>query len=454
MSTVVSDNLLMIGYLLVWIITFVVYHLRKPMLDAGSVIIGSYVFYALISVFTINDDLFSMTYESLTLFPFILLYIMLMIGLSPAIYHHVHPVKQINDANTRLIKPLCWLMIVCGFAMVPSIVANFGDGLVKLFTDTDAGKEAYMEMLEEGEDSGGGISNIPSIIFNALFDLLIFFSFYFLTLEKKPFILILGLFASVVIGLLYPVMMGQRTGVINGIFTIFIAYFLFRNNIEKKLTRMIEVIGAVGITLTILPVVALTISRFGETNAGVTGYLNWYIGQANVYFNNHAIDDGGIRYGDRTFNLVKRVIDSSTPKNFNERRDKYRNLDIDDYYFVTYVGDFMIDFGPVLGCLIIIVFNIYVLLKTHRAREGVIELHQVLLLYFTLCVCMQGGMYLFAYSDTANLKMFALFGLYAYLRFHEVLLTRFPKKNKEDIEINESKSISAISAPVPSDTGK
>lgn len=141
------------------------------------------------------------------------------------------------------------------------------------------------------------------------------------------------------------------------------------------------------------------------------------------------MDDNGIRYGDRTINLVKRLIDSDTPRNYIERRQKYHNLDIDDNLFTTFVGDFTIDFGPIVAVIIFVVFNLYVI-RNVRIRAGTIHLHQMLLLYVTLCICVQGGMSLFSYSDTSNIKLltFALF--YAYLRYHDALLKRFPLEKK------------------------
>ena len=43
----------------------------------------------------------------------------------------------------------------------------------------------------------------------------------------------------------------------------------------------------------------------------------------------------------------------------------------------------------------------------------------------------QGGMYLFNYSDTANLKIITYIFLYGYLRYHEVLLKRYPLNTKQ-----------------------
>ena len=47
-----------------------------------------------------------------------------------------------------------------------------------------------------------------------------------------------------------------------------------------------------------------------------------------------------------------------------------------------------------------------------------------------MCICMQGGMYLLVYADTANLCIVALLGLYAYLCYHEKLLEKYPLLKK------------------------
>ena len=430
MSTVVSDNILMALYLLVWLLTFVWYHWRHHELDAGSAIIGSYVAYAAISIISLNDDLFNWMYKPLALFPFIYLYLMLMLALSPVIHLHFHPAKEIEDPHTRMIVPFCWFIFVCSLCILPNIIANFSDGFVKLFTDVDAGHDAYMEQLDESGDAGSTITNIPAIIFNACYDAAVFFAFYFLSRKEKNWPLILALLFTTFVGAMLPIMRGQRGGVILAMLTIIAAYFFFKHFLSKGIRRAVRLFGIVAVIAMVLPVAAITISRFGETNAGITGYISWYVGQENIYFNNSAMDAGGIRYGDRTINLVKRAIDPSTPKNFVERRIKYRNLEIDDYYFVTFVGDFCLDFGPILAVIIFLIFNLLVLHQIYPKEgddEDCISLHNLLLIYFVVCICMQGGMYLFAYSDLGgNLRIIVFAGLYAYLRLHKRLLEKFP----------------------------
>lgn len=425
MGASLVDNCISVFYLLIWVVTLFLYQKKRNVFDAGSVIMLSYVCYAIFSLITINDVLFSITFEPLRLFPYIYLYLMFLLALWPTIYHHCHPVKEIEDPQTRVLKFLGWIICVCAILQLPDIIANFTDGLVMLFIDTDAGKDAYSEQLENAGEAGNAISNIPAIIYNALADIGIFLFFYFLTQKNKDKFLIFGLGISILVGLLIPVMHGQRSGVILNILTLILGYFLFKEFFSKTINVIVKKIGIVIMALITLPIAAITTSRFGDKIGGVLGFLNWYIGQANIFFNNWGLDAGGIRYGDRTINLFKRIIDPSTPANFMERRDKYHNLDLDDYYFSTFVGDFTIDFGPYMAIIIFLIFNAFVLSRIRRDGDT-IKVQQILLLYFSMCICMQGGMYLFAYSDTANLRILSLFGLYAYLCYHELLLEKFP----------------------------
>lgn len=425
MSQSFIDNLYISIYLLLWVLTFIWYHVKRYRWDGGSVIIGSYVVYAIFSIVSLNDDLFSIQYDPLRLFPFFYLYVMLMIALSPVIYHHLHPVAEVEDPNTRLLKPLCWVLIICAIIQVPTIIENFSDGLVKLFTDASAGQEAYMEQAEGAEDAGSAIEDIPTLIFNALYDICIFLAFYYLSRKDRDIIFTIGILFAAFVGLLIPVMKGERGIVVINLLTIILGYMMFQEYISAKIVRWFRLLGIVAVFVVLLPVAAITVSRFGERNAGVFGFVSWYVGQENLYFNNSVMDAGGIRYGDRTMNLFKRLIDPSTPKNYVERRDKYHNLEIDDYYFTTFVGDFCIDFGPVLTVFIFVVFNLWVL-SNIRPRDGTLKLHQLLLIYLTACICIQGGMTLFAYSDTGNIKLIFALLLYAYLRYHEVLAEKFP----------------------------
>lgn len=426
-----TDYILASLYLAAWILTLLWYQHRNRQIDAGTAIIASYIGYGIFSLLTLADDFF--IYDELRLFPYIYLYVMLMIALTPTIYHHLSPPERIEPPRTRVLIVPCIIIILCGLLQLPGLVSNFSEGIVGLFLNADAGQEAYSEHIEEVRDAGSTINNLTAVLFNMVFDCGVFLTFYLLTLKKKNPLFITAMIIAMFIGMVIPVTKGQRGSVITCALTVVVGYLLFRRYMAPRINKVVQTVSAVAAIIIALPIGAITVSRFGERdgNIGVGGFINWYIGQGSIYFNNSVLNAGGIRYGDRTFNLFKRLIDPDTPKNYNERRAKYTKLEIDDYYFTTFVGDFVLDFGPVAAVVIFIVFNLYIL-TVIRPRDGTIKLHQLLAVYFTMCICMQGGMTLFMYSDGMNLKMVVFFLLYVYLRYHDVLLQKFPLKKYEE----------------------
>lgn len=315
--------------------------------------------------------------------------------------------------------------------MLPKILSEQTGGLLSILSDVSAGSEAYEEQVDKVSSSGSTIRNLPAIIYNSLSDLPPFLLFYFLKRNKRNTLIISALVITILISIYIPISQGLRGSAVATMLTILGGYFLFRKYLSKKVNKVIARVGLAFVTIIAVPIIAITVSRFGKEQAGVSGFVNWYVGQGSLYFNNYGLDNGGIRYGDRTMNLFKRFIDKDTPKNFVERRDKDRFLKIDDNFFSTFVGDFTLDFGPIIPIFIFIAFNtlITVLIKP---KNNKLKVHQLLLIYLTACISLQGGMTLYSYSDLGSLRIIALGLVYAYLRYHEVLLKRFPIKKVFD----------------------
>lgn len=424
MSELLYNNILTIGYLLLWILTLAWYHVKRNTFDSGSFIMVMYIIYAIFSVLVINDSLFSVAFAPLTLFPFIYLYVMMMIALVPVINNHLNPTTVIEPANTRLLKWLSIIIIICSVLQLPQIISNSSAGIGQILVDEGAGKEVYEETTSNASDSGGAIRNLPAVIFNMLSDVMVFFLFYFLS-QKKHKVICMGLAFAIILSIFIPISMGQRGGVISAFLTVIGAYLLFKPYLSKFINRSITIVGMSLAAIIAVPITAITMSRFGKEASGVSGFISWYIGQATLYFNNSGLDAGGIRNGDRTINMVKRLIDPSTPKNFVERRDLYHNMDISDRFYTTFVGDFTLDFGPIVA-FIIFAAVFYALYRLTRTVNQTIKTQQLMLMFFVVCISAQGGMTLFSYSDTGNLRIFAFVALYVYMNYHEMLLQKFP----------------------------
>ncbi|WP_288318188.1 O-antigen polymerase [Xylanibacter caecicola] len=432
MYTLNYDNILTCAYILMWGVTLVWYQYRRNVWDSGSILILLNQFYSVFALVTLNDDVLPFSYKPLEVFPYIYLYSMLMLALMPMIRQHLVPSDKIEEPQTRALAIAAIVIIASSVMIVPDMMGNFETGLVKLFTDADAGKDAYMEQTKEQADSGSGISNIASVMYNSMQDIAVFLFFYFLTLRGRRRWMTVALGFSFVISFLSPIMNGQRTGTINSLLLAAGSYMLFKQYLPALVNKAVRIVGTVMIVLIMLPVAAVTVSRFdGRGGGGVASFLYWYIGQAPLYFNNHCLDAGGTRNGERILNLFIRAVNPDTPKNFVERRDKYHNLEIDDHLFTTFVGDFCIDFGPIAATVIFIVFYTWAT-RQIRPRDGTIKMHQLFLVFFTMAVYIQGNMYLFSYADTGNIRLITMALFYSYLRYHEKLLERFPLTIEEE----------------------
>lgn len=430
MSEVLINNILAIGFLSMWIITLICYQHIRNVWDGGSAVIIAYIIYAIFSILSLNDPLFSIAYNQLEVFPYIYLYVMMIIALTPLIiFHHKHT-PNIQPENTRILGVISIIVLLSAILMLPEIMKD-SSNMVDIISDPAAGKDAYMEKIEGVESSGNSIRNLPAIIFNSLTDISVFIFFYYLTLEKKNKFLILCLTIGILSNFVVAIIQGQRSGVALAIFTMIGGYMLFKQYLQPKIKKWFHIIGIVTAVLIAIPFTAITVSRFGEDSGQtgtIGGFINWYVGQGSLYFNNYGLNADGTRNGDRTANLIKRVIDSKTPKNFAERREKYHNLNIDDYFFTTFVGDFTIDYGPISAVVIFLVFN-FLIISLTRTHKNTIKLHQLLLLYFVLCINLQGGMYLFSYSDIGgNLRIINYILLYTYLWYHKQLEGKFPNR--------------------------
>ena len=406
-------------YLLLWVVTLLVYRRRGQERDAGWLIIVSYIGYALFSLILFRHaDGEYYVFLPMRLWPFVYLYCMLLLALWPLIRFHKSNVTTIIEPKMWILNTLSVIIILSALACIPTLLKHLQDGsFLRLLQDSSAGQELYSEALAESEEAGSGISNIPSILLNALSDLALLLFFYYLTLKQRHPLLIAGLSIAIGIVLLTPILSGQRSNTVTTLLTFIGAYFLLRRYLGERLRRWVNILGLGLILVLSIPLAAITLSRFDQRRGGAVGSVVYYIGQANLNFNNYGLDAGGIRHGDRTINLLKRVIDPyNTPKNFQERRDKYPDLKMDDNVFYTFVGDFTLDFGPWKTVLIFLIFNMLVVSATRSQTDdqgkASLAFHQLLLLYMVTCIAMQGGFWLFGYADTAGLRLIALLLLY------------------------------------------
>lgn len=415
-----TNHILLAANLLIYTITFILYQRKHDYLSTGSLYLLYTIFTCILAWICFATPNSFYRFNDLTLFPFIYLYIGLML--------FILPVLKFDEKHTELIQPthrafdlLCIFVILMGLIQVVDVVHSFQEGIGSMIWDIRSGAELYSDTRSNADTSGEGISNIYAIIGGSFSHLVILFAFIHLTRDKINYLIVAGLLLCFAIDLMASIANGSRGNTVLKCITVVFAFWLTRHWMQQHIRRRIGAL-LIGIIIAVsIPIIMITIGRFSDRSSmdkAASNSIIYYSGQSMLNFDNYCLNAGGIRYGDRTANLLKRIYDPSTPKNYIQRRAKYSNLKIDDYYFYTHVGDFTLDYGPLWGMVIIIALTILFIALT-KTNEGKIPFHKLIILYFVLCINCQGLMYLFSFSDTGGgLQIITTILSYFYFKFN------------------------------------
>jgi len=420
-------SILTIIYFLAWLLTFLFFIRKNKKKEVGAytVIVVSYVVYAFFSIlyYGAAPELF----EHITFFPFLYLYILLMIALLPVRQYDTFKVKGFIGVNRAVCYMVFSIFLITTLIVIPSTITQLQESFFILLTEDDGAIQLYNEMHAQDTSNSylnGGIIGICTVIRYLLYEICVFLFFYYLTFPRKNLILILLLLLSFFIDILISFAKGGRTVSTMEAFTILMTYLIFErylgDSVNRATRKVLLVLGGGVVMLTLVVTISRSLNREGGAGEGIIEY----VGQANLLFNEEAFDSNNLRDGDRTCNVFKRLLGfDNVPKSITGVRDKHASIKLSDRNFSTFIGDFVLDFGPFATALIIMLFT-FVFLSMTRPRRGVLHLEQLLLIQLVADICMHGGMYLFYYSFSGNyiLMMYVLFAIVLKMSSNGVLI--------------------------------
>lgn len=428
-----SSTFLVILYAILWfVIFFFNLRKRKGIWGVSTIVIASYFFYAVIACLLYFHQYQSYNNKPITVFPFLYLIGMLLIGMTPLLRYDIHNYVRISSPSSTVFNAFLYFYIFIVLVRIPGIISTLPDGL-KMLVLEDAGVDLYNETKDAYVASDRQVTNLVAVLYGFFSDVGIFLLFYYLTMKKRKKWISVVLGISVIVIILDSLAKGQRTGPTMVALTCIMTYFLMKPYMELKIRKLTAKLAITGLVLVGVPFLFLTNSRFGSDSSGdALASVEAYVGMAPINFNQYCLDAGGIRNGDRTSPEFKRLLGfSNVPKDVNERRSRY-SLKIDDDVFYTYVGDFTLDYGPFWAVIIFIVFSVLFVKIIKTNSNETIPFYKMIPVYFVACVCMQGGMYLFSYSHMANYKIMTIFLVYLLFRFDH-LFNRQSKTNKNSV---------------------
>lgn len=194
------SNIWLILYVSAWIVTIAVYQKKRKHFDAGSVLLCSYLLYSATSLLLYNSDNPFHTFNSISLLPFIYLYLMLMLAFSPILKYDSNKINEIQKPTTVVLNTVCITFIVASLIQIPAIISDFSVSILRLLTDSSGGQELYAASLFNADSIGDrNISNLASIISNTFGNFGILLLFYYLTLKNHSKLILIGLFLSCIL---------------------------------------------------------------------------------------------------------------------------------------------------------------------------------------------------------------------------------------------------------------
>jgi len=416
-----ESSIYIIIYSLAWLITFILYYRKVKRIGVCGYAILLNCILSIISIYLFNDAENAQYFKPLTLFPFIYLYVVSRFLLSPLYAYDIKGTTYLNGVDKALVYTISIIYIASAIIGVPDIISNFTTGLSKMLIDDSVASDLYLESRDAVQYAGSDITNLASIISGAFSGLAYVMFFYFLTFEHKNKTFILLLFICLFVGAVRSIAIGQRGGLVEDFNKFLVTYLLFKPFLSESINKKVKKVFVVAAVLALLPLSLVTISRFGQSEGSISSSVSYYAGQSALYFDNYGLDDNGIRYGDRTFPLFKRMVGfSDVPKNFFERRSKYPHLKINDEVFSTYVGDWAIDFGPIAAFILLVIITVF-FSNTTYIRHGRVYLHQLILLHLLIIVCTQGAFKLYPFSDVGgNLRLMVYLMAYFVFKYSNV----------------------------------
>lgn len=414
----------------------ILYCIRSKINMIVMSILALYGISALGSVFLFNNIFFDEGKGIISFYPLLYLFLMLMLMLRPLAVIDTRKIKGISHPDEKTIE--IFIIMIFVFALPRSIetFVNFHDVIGGLMADATSADLAEAESIYD-KTSGGGL-NVLSILGGCSFGLSSLFFMYYLTRQnkKKKYIVMLALvsIASVFDGSVK----GNRGPLVFYSLEMGLLYLFFRPYYSHKINTLFKTVGGIFLIGVGSFFYLLSMHKHGLLKEDVISYkFLLYFSENFIIFDSYGLDANGIRYGTRTATIFTKFLFPGSPSTYVERTAYFKDMKLNESRFSTFVGDFTLDYGPIIAALIFVIFSNFF---TKKLRiSGMLPFNRIIILYFLICV-FSAGLFLHPYCNLGgNLQILVYIFVYKYFSTKKYI---------------NGKSNSIISPPVPSGKGK
>ena len=408
--TFFEKNIEIVFYIFLWSCLLVHYIRRDKRISLGIALLLLYTVQAIFALVVYTSPLSDYEGLHMRIWPFLFLFIMIIISLRPILGLNEQSLNNIEIPNSMIITGLCMFFSVFAIINIIIILPEIENGLhLLIVSDNEGILDVYSESTAEKstQRNFSGIVNIQGVISNMsnYITPLLFFTYYIKANRRK---IVMAL-------LIIALMQGPLTGIANAsrqqllaqVFVFFLLYFFFRPYIKHQDNKVFKRTFVIFVSFLIFVFTIITFARTSlKSYRGDSIYnMESYFAQGPINFNAYCMDANGTREGYRVAPLLLQIMGSLTPEQI---RFKFRHMEIDSSSFTTFVGDFVLDFGPIAAFIILLILcMIFSLMLRHRKS---LSYGQVVVVFILVKFC--SGYYQFGFSNVGgNLAFFMLLTL-------------------------------------------
>lgn len=328
-------------------ITFVVYMLKKRMIDFGAICLFTFMLSSIGSAWYYSFDKVPSFYPDITISALLYIYFLFLLFVVPFLYLKRSDILSVNlKKYADVLNILSSFFAIIAVPVFLNLVFNF---MFKSFSGN-----ALNAMYESDVDNATliflpGIKTCYSFM-RRFYDLIAFLFCYNL-LYKGNLKIKVGLGMSVLSFFMVTFQGGSRGGIIMNLISLGGLILLFYRLYDNDIKRYVRIMGASVIGILVLGLMAISVSRFTandtrDSDRVIDQWIAQYLGEGMVRFSDDLYPINNSLGGDKNFSYYKSLIGYPAIEDNEKANLKYEaKLKVPTSVFYTFIGSYYLDFG-------------------------------------------------------------------------------------------------------------
>lgn len=404
------EKTILICNAILWIVTFIYWLKKKGIYNVGLFII---LLYTLISCASyhlyISPETNSFYEPTIYIMPFMYLYVIIQALISPLLKIEYGEIHEIRLPSIKIIKPICYYIIISSLYQLLMGWEDVKHGFFLIMLDNSNAIDLYIDSTDANmtQKAFSGTFNFMGVIASTGVNFSMLFFFLYLLYPNKNKKILIGMIVAILITPLMSVASGSREKVITSFLMFVLMYLFLKPLLNKQLRKNIENAAMLLFAFLFIFFVIISLARArGDIEKTITGFES-YFGMSFLVFDQKCFYTDGTREGNLVSPLINVVLGGQTYSQ-EDLRAKYAFLGVDNGVFYTFIGDFVLDYGPYIAFVFLILFSLY----CQRINKFKIWNGGQIVLGFILLKLLS-GFYLHQFSGIGgNLFLVELFILY------------------------------------------